>query len=199
MAKGTRSKIKKRLRSLKRKQFWEVEGKQKLDEISTRLQNGYKTEKHPNAIPPNAFLHPDRVEANFPQLRERAIIEYRSDHLENSGLTAIGAYRKAGQPQKGKEVLTTAEVEQRDENIRNKELKKKYDTEEEEKKKFEKKLKNDEVLDISSLKLESLSIDKAKEKKKKNAMKDISAVAERSKQIKKKRKKRKNEKTLVFA
>lgn len=91
MAKGLRSKVKKRMRTAKRQHYWEVEGKYKLQEISRRLCD---PTYQPKPEPPNAFLDPTNPEAVFPQHQKPHIIDFRAHKMAMSGLASRHVFRK---------------------------------------------------------------------------------------------------------
>ena len=91
MAKGLRSKVKKRMRTAKRQHYYEVEGKYRLQELSDRLHDPtYK----PKPIPPNAFVDPTNPDAVFPQHSKPHIIDFRSHKMAMSGLASRHVFRK---------------------------------------------------------------------------------------------------------
>ena len=94
MAKGLRSKYKRRLRNARAEHHWETRGKARLDRITDRLNNPHFQMKDDFALKPNAFLHPDNPNAEFPQVRKPDILDFRSHKMEKGGLCAIGVFRK---------------------------------------------------------------------------------------------------------
>ena len=91
MAKGLRSKVKKRMRTAKRQHYYEVEGKYRLQEILDRLHDpAYK----PAPIPVNAFVHPTNPDAVFPQHAKPHIIDFRAHKMAMSGIASRHVFRK---------------------------------------------------------------------------------------------------------
>ena len=66
MAKGIRSKYKRRVRTVRRDHYWEIEGKQKLQTVSNKLHDPTYDFKQDGALPPNAFVEPNNPAAVFP-------------------------------------------------------------------------------------------------------------------------------------
>ena len=65
MAKGARSKYKKRMRTAKAAHLYQVRGKAQLERCNARLNDpSYQMEENQRA--PNAFLEPDNPLAVFP-------------------------------------------------------------------------------------------------------------------------------------
>ena len=95
MAKGSRSKYKKRQRNAKAAHLWDTRGKAALDRITDRLNDPNFETKHEYTMPPNAFLHPNNPNAVFPQVKRPEIIDLRSHKIKDGGVMAIGAFRKA--------------------------------------------------------------------------------------------------------
>ena len=98
MAKGLRSKYKKRLRTVRRQHHWEIEGKQKLQEISNKLHDPNYDLKEDYALPANAFLEPHNPAAVFPQYDKPHILDFRSHKMAGAGFTSIGNFRKINNP-----------------------------------------------------------------------------------------------------
>ena len=67
MAKGLRSKMKRRMRTVRREHYYEVEGKHKLAIKSAKLQDPMYDLRADVEMPPNAFLQPSNPNAVFPQ------------------------------------------------------------------------------------------------------------------------------------
>ena len=66
MAKSSRCKYKKRLRSAKSAHHYVVKGKAALERINTRLNDPNYTMNSEYALPVNAYLEPDNPLAVFP-------------------------------------------------------------------------------------------------------------------------------------
>jgi hypothetical protein len=66
MAKSIRSKYKRRIRTVRREHYWEIEGKQKLQETSAKLHDPTYDFAKDGALPPNAFMEPNNPKAVFP-------------------------------------------------------------------------------------------------------------------------------------
>ena len=66
MAKGLRSKYARRVRSVRKQHYWEIEGKQKLEDLSSKLQNPTYDITGDCALPVNAFVEPNNPNAVFP-------------------------------------------------------------------------------------------------------------------------------------
>ena len=66
MAKGARSKVMKRLRSVKAHHLYEIKGKAQLKQMSARLNDPNYDMKRDHALPVNAFLEPNNPMAVFP-------------------------------------------------------------------------------------------------------------------------------------
>ena len=66
MAKGLRSKYKRRIRTLRRQHYYEVEGKQKLQEQSDKLHDPLYDMTADVRLPPNAYVEPNNPMAVFP-------------------------------------------------------------------------------------------------------------------------------------
>ena len=94
MAKSLRSKVKRRIRTVRRQHLYETEGKQKLQEISNKLHDPTYDMKQDYELPPNAFVEPNNPNAVFPQHAKPHIIDFRSHKMAASGFTSIGNFRK---------------------------------------------------------------------------------------------------------
>ena len=70
MAKGARSKYKKRMRSAKAAHMYETQGKFALERLNARLNDPTYHMKTEYALPPNAYLEPDNPLAVFPQVKK---------------------------------------------------------------------------------------------------------------------------------
>ena len=94
MAKGLRSKVMRRLRTVRRQHYWEIEGKQKLEDLSAKLQDPTYDFTKDGSLKPNAFLEPHNPNAIFPQHAKPHILDFRSHKMAGSGFTSIGNFRK---------------------------------------------------------------------------------------------------------
>ena len=94
MAKSMRSKIKKRIRAVRRNHYWEVEGKAKLQDLSNKLHDPTYDFKTDGQLKPNAFVEPGNPEAVFPQHAKPKIIDFRSHKIAGSGLASKGTFTK---------------------------------------------------------------------------------------------------------
>lgn len=94
MAKGARSKVKKRLRSIKAQHLYQIKGKAQLEDLATKLNDPNYNMKRDHALPPNAFLHPNNPMAVFPQTAKPEILDLRSHKMELGGYAAVGVFRK---------------------------------------------------------------------------------------------------------
>ena len=66
MAKGARSKVKKRLRNARAEQLWRLKGKAANERMNSRLNDPNYSTVQEYKLPPNAFLEPDNPLAVFP-------------------------------------------------------------------------------------------------------------------------------------
>ena len=94
MGKGLRSKYKRRIRSVRRQHYWEIEGKEKLQEISNKLHDPTYDFSKDGSLPANAFLEPHNPNAVFPQHAKPHILDFRSHKMASSGFASIGNFRK---------------------------------------------------------------------------------------------------------
>lgn len=94
MAKGLRSKIKKRWRKLRRDHIDEIIGKEQHNRIVETLKAVAVGQEYRPKDKPNAFLHPDAPDAVFPQVKPAPIIDLRSTSIPGSGREWSGANRK---------------------------------------------------------------------------------------------------------
>ena len=92
MAKSLRSKVKRRIRQVRRAHYYEVEGKHKEQEISNKLNDPTYDFKKDGSLPPNAFVDPENPNAVFPQHARPKIIDFRSHKMAGSGFSSRGAY-----------------------------------------------------------------------------------------------------------
>lgn len=96
MAKGLRSKYKRRLRTIRRQHYWDVEGKYKLQEQSNKLHDPLYDLREDVELPPNAYVEPNNPRAVFPQHPKPKIIDYRDHKMAGAGFASIGNFRKIG-------------------------------------------------------------------------------------------------------
>lgn len=94
MAKGLRSKYKKRIRSARAAHLYETKGRHALEVQSAKLHDKNYSMKADHALPPNAFLHPNNPFAVFPQTAKPEFMDFRINKMKNGGLVAIGNFRK---------------------------------------------------------------------------------------------------------
>jgi len=94
MAKGARSKMKKRLRSARGQHFYEIKGKQQLEVLSQKLHDPMYCMKADKALPPNAYLEPNNPLAVFPQTPKPQILDFRTHKMQYGGRTAVNTFRK---------------------------------------------------------------------------------------------------------
>ena len=94
MAKGLRSKYRRRIRTVRREHYWEVEGKAKLENISKKLQDPLYDFRQDVELPANAFLEPNNPSAVFPQNKKPHIIDFRDHKMAGSGFASKGNFRK---------------------------------------------------------------------------------------------------------
>jgi hypothetical protein len=68
MAKGLRSKVKKRMRAARREHVYRLKGEKELHTLTQRLNDPtYHLKIASSVPPPNAFIEPNNPEATFPQ------------------------------------------------------------------------------------------------------------------------------------
>lgn len=96
MAKGLRSKVKRRIRTLRRQHYYEVEGKQKLQELSDKLHDPLYDMSADVRLPPNAYVEPSNPMAVFPQHKKPHIIDYRDHKMAGAGFASVRNFRKLG-------------------------------------------------------------------------------------------------------
>eukprot|EP00347_Sterkiella_histriomuscorum_P023071 403336062 len=94
MAKGLRSKVKRRLRTARREHFHETQGKFDQQKIASRLHNPYYDLRSDFAIKPNAFVEPKNPQAIFPQIAKPNIMDFRSHKMAKGGWTGMYNFRK---------------------------------------------------------------------------------------------------------
>jgi len=95
MAKSLRSKVKRRWRKLKRGHLDKVVFKEKEEKITKNLTATLVGVEYREKDIKNAFLHPDDVEAQFPQFKPAPMIDLRSTSIPGSGNEWSGANRKS--------------------------------------------------------------------------------------------------------
>ena len=93
MAKSLRSKVKRRMRSVKRQHYWEIEGKHKLQALSDKLHDPTYDMKN-DGLPPNAFVEPNNPNAVFPQHAKPHILDFRSHKMAAAGFASRRTFRK---------------------------------------------------------------------------------------------------------
>ncbi|SBT33781.1 conserved protein, unknown function [Plasmodium ovale wallikeri] len=96
MAKGLRSKVKRRFRTVKRMHVNEIIEKPNVIKLNKRIKLMLNNKKvYKDLIkPPNKFLHPDDEKAVIPQHKIAKHIDFRSEALPLSGFATIGNRRK---------------------------------------------------------------------------------------------------------
>lgn len=94
MAKGLRSKYARRIRSVRRAHYWEVEGKEKLETLSRKLHDPTYDLVEDIGPVPNAFVEPNNPNAVFPQVRKPHIIDFRDHKMAGSGFASRFTFRK---------------------------------------------------------------------------------------------------------
>ncbi|CDU17532.1 hypothetical protein YYC_02638 [Plasmodium yoelii 17X] len=96
MAKGLRSKVKRRFRTVKRVHVHETIEKQNIANLNKRIKDMLQNKNvYKDFIkPPNKFLHPDDENAVIPQHKIAKSIDFRSEALPLSGFAMIGNRRK---------------------------------------------------------------------------------------------------------
>ena len=66
MAKGLRSKVRRRIRTVRRQHLWETEGKYNLQELSNKIHDPTYDFAKDGSLPANAFVEPNNPNAVFP-------------------------------------------------------------------------------------------------------------------------------------
>lgn len=96
MAKGLRSKVKRRYRTVKRVHVQEVVERPKIEKLNERINYMINNKDiHEELIrPPNKFLHPNDENAVIPKHQLIKKIDFRSQALPISGLASVGNRRK---------------------------------------------------------------------------------------------------------
>jgi len=107
MAKGLRSKIKKRMRTVRREHYWEIEGKQKLQDVSAKLHDPTYDFKEDGTLPANAYLEPNNPKAVFPQHARPHILDFRAHKIAGSGFASKYNNRKMMTEKSTKSKYTT--------------------------------------------------------------------------------------------
>ena len=79
---------------MRRQHYWEIEGKQKLEDLSAKLQDPTYDFRQDGSLKSNAFLEPSNPNAIFPQHAKPHILDFRSHKMAGSGFTSIGNFRK---------------------------------------------------------------------------------------------------------
>ena len=98
MAKGLRSKTKKRLRSARRQHLYSVKGKQELETVANKLHDPSYDLRADYELPPNAYIDPTVPGSVFPQIAKPDIVAFRSHKMELGGWTAVHNFRKIDNP-----------------------------------------------------------------------------------------------------
>ena len=115
MAKGARSKYKKRVRSAKASHHYEISGKQTLARITNRLNDPTFQMANEYTMPINAYLEPDNPLAVFPQVKKPQILDFRCHKIALGAQACIGTFRKhLGNSKKSKYVTIVKSREQLD-------------------------------------------------------------------------------------
>ncbi|CAD7953553.1 unnamed protein product [Amoebophrya sp. A120] len=94
MAKSIRSKIKKRLRTVKRQRVDKMVDTPRREACNNSLTKLIKGEVTRHKQVKNAFLHPNDPEAEIPQKSVKKPIDFRSETLPMSGFATKGNRRK---------------------------------------------------------------------------------------------------------
>lgn len=94
MAKGLRSKYARRVRSVRRAHYYEVEGKHKLEQISRNLHDPTYDLVKDVALRANAYVEPNNPNAVFPQNAKPHIIDFRAHKMAQSGFASRFNFRK---------------------------------------------------------------------------------------------------------
>ncbi len=94
MAKGMRSKVKKRLRSAKRDHYDLTRGGAELQTIASKLHNPLYNFQKDYQLGANAYLEPENPSASFPQIGKPNIMDFRSHKMAGGGYTGVGTFRK---------------------------------------------------------------------------------------------------------
>ena len=122
MAKGLRSKYKKRLRSAKAAHHYQMYGKAALERLNARINDPTYQMQNEYSLPVNAYLEPDNPLAVFPQVKKPQILDFRCNKIAGGAQAAIGVNRKhlSENTKKSKyaAVVVTAEQEAEEEEKR---------------------------------------------------------------------------------
>ncbi|GAW80194.1 hypothetical protein, conserved [Plasmodium gonderi] len=96
MAKGLRSKVKRRFRTIKRIHINEIIEKPNIIKLHKRIKQMKKNKNAQDDLirPPNKFLYPDNEKAVIPQHKSAKVIDFRSEALPLSGFATVGNRRK---------------------------------------------------------------------------------------------------------
>lgn len=96
MAKGLRSKVKTRYRTVKRLHVDELVVRKDVEKLNKRMNATIKCQNPYMELirPPNKFLHPENEQAVIPQHRNVKKIDFRPEALPIGGLATIGNRRK---------------------------------------------------------------------------------------------------------
>ena len=94
MAKSLHSKVKKRLRTSRRKQLMNLEGNQALKQMNARISSSNYDFVKEYARADNAYLHPNNVDAVFPQMKVYKGCDMRSSSINEGGTTVRFNSRK---------------------------------------------------------------------------------------------------------
>jgi hypothetical protein len=97
MAKGARSKVKRRWRALRREHVENVITQQETEAISKKLEASILGVEYRTPEPKNAFIYPNDPTAVIPKLKPGRIVDLRSSAIPGSGLQYVGARRKKAQ------------------------------------------------------------------------------------------------------
>ena len=95
MAKGQRSKYKRRIKSVRRQHYMEIQGNQLLQDISNKLHDPLYDIVADHGLPVNAFIEPNDPNAIFPQYPKPNILDFRSHKMAGDGFASIGNFRKS--------------------------------------------------------------------------------------------------------
>ncbi|ANQ07499.1 Uncharacterized protein PCOAH_00017910 [Plasmodium coatneyi] len=96
MAKGLRSKVKRRFRTIKRIHVNEIIEKPNVVKLHNKIKRSNKSKNTQDDLirPPNKFLYPDDERAVVPQHKSPKVIDFRSEALPLSGFANVGNRRK---------------------------------------------------------------------------------------------------------
>ena len=124
MAKLSKRKIHKRLRASKVKLIEETIVKDQVNRLHQKTLMGVKGFAYKEVKKPNAFLHPNDPEAEFPQRIPAKIIDFRSSHNPFAGFEQRGVCRKV-LPGNLIECLNTEQLQEQEKEKKAEALKKK--------------------------------------------------------------------------